>query len=108
MVEHSSACLSAQRPPTRPSATTAPPRQGLDDARERLDGNAALSKFCDQLEAAVIDTVEAGHMTKDLAICVHGWDITENDYLNTIPFMDKVEERFANRMKDEGIMGTDE
>jgi hypothetical protein len=31
-----------------------------------------LLKFCGDLEAAVIKTVEAGHMTKDLAICVHG------------------------------------
>lgn len=92
---------------TNPIASIFAWTRGLSH-RAKLDGNAALSKFCDQLEAAVIDTVEAGHMTKDLAICVHGWDITENDYLNTIPFMDKVEERFANRMKDEGIMGTDE
>jgi isocitrate dehydrogenase len=28
------------------------------------------------MEKAVIDTVEAGHMTKDLAICVHGWEVT--------------------------------
>ena len=33
---------------------------------------AALAKFCGDLEAAVIRTVEEGHMTKDLAICVHG------------------------------------
>lgn len=31
-----------------------------------------LLKFCGDMEAAVIKTVEAGHMTKDLAICVHG------------------------------------
>lgn len=33
---------------------------------------AELLKFCTDMEAAVIKTVEAGHMTKDLAICVHG------------------------------------
>ena len=33
---------------------------------------ADLLQFCGDLEAAVIKTVEQGHMTKDLAICVHG------------------------------------
>lgn len=32
-----------------------------------------LTKFCQDVEAAVIKTVENGFMTKDLAICVHGW-----------------------------------
>ena len=33
---------------------------------------AELLKFCTDMERAVIRTVEEGHMTKDLAICVHG------------------------------------
>jgi hypothetical protein len=33
---------------------------------------AELARFCTDLEKAVISTVEQGHMTKDLAICVHG------------------------------------
>lgn len=40
--------------------------------RAKLDQNVALEKFCHTLEAAVIQTVESGVMTKDLAICVHG------------------------------------
>ena len=36
-----------------------------------LDGNDALQKFAETLEKSVIDTVLAGHMTKDLAILVH-------------------------------------
>lgn len=40
--------------------------------RAKLDDNEELAKFCQDLEAAVIKTVEKGHMTKDLAICVHG------------------------------------
>lgn len=35
--------------------------------RGELDGNAALRRFADRLEAACIDTVESGVMTKDLA-----------------------------------------
>ena len=33
---------------------------------------AALSKFCSDLEEAVVQTVRDGHVTKDLAICMHG------------------------------------
>lgn len=40
--------------------------------RGKLDGNEALIKWCNDLEAAVIETIRNGQMTKDLAICVHG------------------------------------
>lgn len=36
--------------------------------RGELDGNSQLTAFADQLEKATIDTIEAGEMTKDLAI----------------------------------------
>jgi isocitrate dehydrogenase len=38
------------------------------------------------MEKAVIDTVEAGYMTKDLAICVHGWSATEVSSLAALLF----------------------
>jgi isocitrate dehydrogenase len=37
--------------------------------RAKLDDNKALLQFCLDMETAVIETVEAGKMTKDLAIC---------------------------------------
>ena len=40
--------------------------------RAKLDGNDALAQFSKDLETSVIETIEAGHYTKDLAICVHG------------------------------------
>jgi isocitrate dehydrogenase len=40
--------------------------------RGKLDNNAELINFAEQLEKTVIQTVESGHMTKDLAINVHG------------------------------------
>lgn len=46
--------------------------------------------FAKNMEKAVIETVEAGHMTKDLAICVHGWGVTEDQYLMTEAFMDEI------------------
>ncbi|WP_395944059.1 NADP-dependent isocitrate dehydrogenase [Brevundimonas sp.] len=56
--------------------------------RAKLDDNAALGVFADTLEKVVVDTVEAGFMTKDLALLVgdqQGWLTTEG-------FLDKVAE----------------
>src|SRR5918912_426269 len=40
--------------------------------RGKLDGNDALIAFATTLERVCIDTVESGHMTKDLALLVGG------------------------------------
>jgi len=40
--------------------------------RAKLDGNADLERFCLALENTVIETVESGFMTKDLALLVAG------------------------------------
>ena len=59
--------------------------QGLKH-RAKLDGNAELAHFADTLEKVCVDTVEAGSMTKDLALLVgdtQGWLTTEG-------FIDKV------------------
>lgn len=64
--------------------------------RAKLDSNVALSQFCGDLEKAVVDTIEAGHMTKDLAICVHGTTkVTPDQYECTEPFMDSISSTFA-------------
>ena len=39
--------------------------------RAKLDGNKELENFSLTLERSVIETVENGFMTKDLAICVY-------------------------------------
>jgi isocitrate dehydrogenase len=68
--------------------------------RAKLDNNELLSKFSTTLEKAVIDTIEKGHMTKDLAICVHGNNVKENThYLRTEAFMDKIDEDFQAKWK---------
>ncbi len=56
--------------------------------RARLDGNDDLREFADDLEAVCIETVEAGHMTKDLAILVGG----DTPYLTTEQFLEKLDE----------------
>ena len=58
--------------------------------RGKLDGNNELVKFCETLEKVCIATVEGGEMTKDLAMLVHGDNITRKDYLNTQDFLSAI------------------
>lgn len=66
--------------------------------RAKLDSNAALTEFCADLEAAVIETIEAGKVTKDLAICIHGTTkVTPDQYLNTEAFMEAISATFQQK-----------
>ena len=56
--------------------------------RARMDGNDDLKKFAEDLEAVCIETVEAGHMTKDLALLVGG----DTPFLTTEEFLAKLDE----------------
>lgn len=53
-------------------------------------------KFSTLLENSVVETMEQGHLTKDLAILVHNkWDVRENEHwLRTEKFMEKIDENF--------------
>ncbi|HEX3666324.1 MAG TPA: NADP-dependent isocitrate dehydrogenase [Rhizomicrobium sp.] len=62
--------------------------------RAKLDGNAALDRFAHTLERVCIDTVEAGFMTKDLALLVG----PEQKWLTTEGFLDKVDENLRTAM----------
>jgi isocitrate dehydrogenase len=56
--------------------------------RAKLDENEALKTFAETLERVIVETVEAGYMTKDLALLVgpdQGW-------LTTMGFLEKVDE----------------
>ncbi len=55
--------------------------------RGKLDGNAELINFCEKLEEVCIETVEAGEMTKDLAVLIHGEKVTNANYLSTEGFL---------------------
>lgn len=73
--------------------------QGLI-ARAKLDGNDKLKHFGETLEKVIVDTVESGHMTKDLAILVHGTTKVErSQYLNTFEFIDKVAENLVKALQ---------
>ena len=56
--------------------------------RAKLDGNEALQNFAETLEKVVVDTVESGFMTKDLALLVG----PDQKWLTTIGFLEKVDE----------------
>ena len=66
--------------------------------RAKLDENRELDRFAHQLEKTTVDTVQAGFMTKDLALLVgdqQGWLTTEG-------FLDKVSENLEAAM---GVAG---
>jgi isocitrate dehydrogenase len=70
---------------TNPIASIYAWTRGLSH-RAKLDNNPALATFADTLEDVVITSVEAGHMTKDLAALVgpdQAWETTE-EFLETL------------------------
>jgi isocitrate dehydrogenase len=62
--------------------------------RAKLDNNDALTKFAATLEKVCVDTVEAGSMTKDLALLVG----PEQKWLSTTGFLDKIDENLKKAM----------
>ncbi len=66
--------------------------------RGKLDQNQALITFCETLEKVCVETVESGKMTKDLALCIHGREMTENDYLSTEQFLAALDENFQKAL----------
>jgi isocitrate dehydrogenase len=62
--------------------------------RAKLDNNRDLAQFAATLERVCIDTVEAGFMTKDLALLVG----VDQIWLSTTGFLDKVDENLRKAM----------
>ena len=62
--------------------------------RAKLDKNEELKRFAETLEKVCIDTVEAGDMTKDLAILVGA----DQKWLSTTAFLDKIDENLKKAM----------
>ena len=62
--------------------------------RAKLDNNEELAKFANTLEKVCVDTVEAGYMTKDLALLVGA----DQRWLSTTGFLDKVAENLTKAM----------
>ncbi len=62
--------------------------------RAKLDGNDALKAFVETLEKVCVDTVEAGYMTKDLALLVGD----DTPFMTTEEFLAKLDEGLQARM----------
>lgn len=56
--------------------------------RAKLDSNEQLMRFATTLEKVIVDTVESGSMTKDLALLVG----PDQKWLTTMGFLEKVDE----------------
>ncbi len=78
---------------TNPIASIFAWTRGLSH-RGTLDGNTALIEFADQLEAVCIEAVEAGEMTKDLAILIS----KDAPYLTTEDFLDTLDRRLQAKV----------
>jgi isocitrate dehydrogenase len=62
--------------------------------RAKLDDNAALARFATTLETVCVETVEAGFMTKDLALLVGA----DQSWLSTTGFLDKIDQNLQKAM----------
>jgi isocitrate dehydrogenase len=56
--------------------------------RAKIDGTPDVEAFAKTLEKVCVDTVEAGHMTKDLAVLIG----PDQPWMTTVQFLDKLEE----------------
>ncbi|KQW76997.1 isocitrate dehydrogenase [Devosia sp. Root413D1] len=62
--------------------------------RAKLDNNAELAKFALTLEKVCVETVEAGQMTKDLALLVG----PDQKWLSTLGFLDAIDANLKKAM----------
>ncbi|MQT12041.1 NADP-dependent isocitrate dehydrogenase [Segnochrobactrum spirostomi] len=62
--------------------------------RAKLDDNADLKRFAETLEAVCVETVEAGAMTKDLALLVGD----TQSWLSTTGFLEKIAQNLEAKM----------
>jgi isocitrate dehydrogenase len=78
---------------TNPIASIYAWTQGLR-YRGKFDDTPEVIKFADTLEKTVVETVEAGFMTKDLAILIG----PDQKWLSTLAFMDKVADNLSKKL----------
>ena len=62
--------------------------------RAKLDDNQALMNFAETLEKVIVDTVESGFMTKDLALLVG----PDQKWLTTEGFLEKIDENLQKAL----------
>ncbi len=62
--------------------------------RGKFDNTPDVIKFAETLEKVCVDTVESGHMTKDLAVLIS----PDQAWLTTTKFLDKIDENLKKAM----------
>jgi isocitrate dehydrogenase len=67
--------------------------------RGELDNNKALVDFANTLEKVCVETVESGKMTKDLALIIHGKNLTSEHYLTTEGFLNALDNELKTKLK---------
>ncbi len=82
---------------TNPIASIFAWTRGLEH-RGNLDGNQELINFCQTLEKVCVDVVESGKMTKDLAVCIYGNKVSEDQYLHTEDFLEALNLELQKRL----------
>jgi isocitrate dehydrogenase len=93
VTRHFRAHQRGEKTSTNPIASIFAWTRGLS-YRGRMDGTAAVTEFADTLEQVCIEAVEAGEMTKDLALLV-GKDAP---WLTTEDFLDALDRRLRAKM----------
>ncbi|SFB32601.1 isocitrate dehydrogenase (NADP) [Amycolatopsis marina] len=78
---------------TNPIASIFAWTRGLEH-RGKLDGNSELIDFAHKLEQVVVETVESGKMTKDLALLIS----KEHPYQTTEEFLATLDENLAKKI----------
>lgn len=68
--------------------------------RGKLDGNQELVNFAGKLERSTVVAIEKGHMTKDLALCVHGANLKREHYETTEGFLVSVANELKSQVKN--------
>jgi len=86
-----------QKTSTNPIASIFAWTRGLE-FRGKLDSNEELCKFAQTLERVCVETVESGHLTKDLAVCIHGNKVSDSQYLYTEDFLDLIAKNIEKAM----------
>ena len=75
--------------------------------RAKLDNNDQLTHFCNTLEASIIQAVQSGFMTKDLAITVYDTlNVPREKYCETIEFIRKVAEILRDNLTKPAVTTT--
>jgi isocitrate dehydrogenase len=90
VTRHYRAHQRGEKTSTNPIASIFAWTRGLSH-RGKLDGTPEVTAFANELEKVVIDTVEGGKMTKDLAMLIG----KEQEYQTTDEFLDTLSENLA-------------